>query len=207
MKTIFIQTHRGNVPVRYHHFAVRNQRWKLVHPTGFGRLAPRDDVPYELYKMAVDPREEKNLAVQYPGVVAQLKDAYDIRFDDVSTTRPDNYDPPRIVVGTDHETRTVLTWEDWRVTDDAGWGRNGKWLLRVETERTYDIELVWPEAIDPAKIEVQIGPVRAELELTRRAEKAVLRDVRIPPGEADLTATIIRNGDREGAYHVILVRR
>ncbi|MDA1277428.1 MAG: hypothetical protein O2960_25790 [Verrucomicrobia bacterium] len=110
-------------------------------------------------------------------------------------------------VRTDHETRTVLTWEDWRVTDDAGWGRNGKWLLRVETERTYDIELVWPEAIDPAKIEVQIGPVRAELELTRRAEKAVLRDVRIPPGEADLTATIIRNGDREGAYHVILVRR
>ncbi|MDA1276674.1 MAG: arylsulfatase, partial [Verrucomicrobia bacterium] len=105
MKTIFIQTHRGNVPVRYHHFAVRNQRWKLVHPTGFGRLAPRDDVPCELYKMAVDPREEKNLAVQYPGVVAQLKDAYDIRFDDVSTTRPDNYDPPRIVVGTDCERR------------------------------------------------------------------------------------------------------
>ncbi len=36
-RTIVIQTHRGDVPVRYHHCATRSQRWKLVHSSGFGR--------------------------------------------------------------------------------------------------------------------------------------------------------------------------
>jgi len=48
-RTIFIQSHRGDVPVRYHHFAARNQRWKLVHPSGFGRESFDGEPRFELF--------------------------------------------------------------------------------------------------------------------------------------------------------------
>ena len=36
-RAICIQAHRGDVPYRYHNFMLRTKRWKLVHPSGFGR--------------------------------------------------------------------------------------------------------------------------------------------------------------------------
>ncbi len=34
-REVVIQAHRGDVPQRHHNFMIRNQRWKLVHASGF----------------------------------------------------------------------------------------------------------------------------------------------------------------------------
>lgn len=206
-RTIFIQSHRGNIPVLYHHFAVRNQRWKLVRPTGFGREAPSETVPFELYDMTVDPKEQDNLAATKPVILETLKRAYAAQFSDVSTTRPDNFAPPRIIVGSNHEIRTVLTQQDWRVKDNTGWGRNGEWHLRFEGEHRYDIELLWPDAIDPAQIEVNIGNVQETLEVKSATRSALLRNVQIPEGDAELAARITQKGTALQPYQVVLIQK
>lgn len=206
-RMLLIQTHRGDVPVLGHHFAVRDQEWKLVHPTGFGRSQPLADVPLELYDMTADPAEEHNLASSRPEVVERLMRGYRERFADVSATRSDNYAPPRMILGTDHETRTVLTRQDWRVGDDQGSGKNGRWLLDFAVEATYDIELAWPEPVAPGLVQLEIGSLHLRRILTRATRSMVLEGVHVPPGHADLRVVLSREGSVDDTYHVILVRK
>ena len=125
-RNVVIQTHRGDIPVRYHHFMIRNQRWKLVHPSGFGRQSFDGAPAFELYDMEADPLESTDIAQQQPETVKDLLAAYDAWFDDVGSTRSDNYLPPRIVVGTPSESPTVLTRQDWR---HGTWGAGFERLL------------------------------------------------------------------------------
>ena len=64
--------------------------------------------------MLEDPYALTDLAAERADVVGDLMIRYNAWFDDVSSTRPDNYAPPRIHVGTPHENPTVLTRQDWR---------------------------------------------------------------------------------------------
>jgi len=126
-----IQSHRGDQPVRYNNFMIRNSRWKLVHPSGFGRESLAGEPNFQLFDLNNDPYELHNVAAIKPDVVKQMKAAYDRWFDDVGSTRPDNYAPPRIHVGTQHENPVVLTRQDWRHTNGRPWARDsqGHWLL------------------------------------------------------------------------------
>ena len=94
-RTLFIQSHRGDVPVRYHHFAARNQRWKLLHASGFGKEGFRCAPRLELYDMQLDPLETREVSRFFPEVVKEMTVAYDRWFDDVAATRPNNYAPTK----------------------------------------------------------------------------------------------------------------
>ncbi|MEM7395027.1 MAG: arylsulfatase, partial [Verrucomicrobiota bacterium] len=142
-RTLFIQTHRGNQPVRYHHFMARDDRWKLVRTSGFGREQPPADHPFELFDLQNDKSETKNLAAEHPDIVKRLKAEYDAWFDDVSSTRKNNYAPPRIVIGTDHETETLLSKQDWRDVKGPGWGTTGQWYVRADRKAVYDATIVF----------------------------------------------------------------
>jgi len=201
------QTHRGNVPERFHHMAIRDARWMLVHPTGFGRETMPPERPFELYDLIADPGQTNNLAARHPEQVVRLKQAYEAWFEEVSHTRPDNFAPPRIVAGTDHETRTVLTWEDWRVEQPEGWGRNGRWLMTFASDQTYDVEFLWPEVQGPGMLEFRVGAVRRSVEVPSATARVVLKNVRIPTGDAALSGAL-QAGDKEvDLYHVVLNRR
>ncbi len=65
-RTLVIQSHRGDVPVRYHHFMIRDQQWKLLHASGFGRERFEGEPAFELYDMVNDPTESKNLLAEQP---------------------------------------------------------------------------------------------------------------------------------------------
>ena len=129
-RLVVIQSHRGNTPSRYNHFAAITQDWKLVHPTGFGRESFEGTPNFELFHVKSDPLEMNNVADQFPEKVAELKLAYDAWFDDVGSTRPDNYAPPKIVIGSDQAPTTTLTRQDWRHLAGGNWGAKslGYWI-------------------------------------------------------------------------------
>ncbi|MCP4591264.1 MAG: arylsulfatase, partial [bacterium] len=158
-RTIFIQAHRGNRPVRYHHFAARSQQWKLLHASGFGKESFVGDAQFELYDMENDPLEEHNLAKERPEVVRKMLRAYEKWFSDVSHTRPGNYDPPRIHIGTTHEDPVVLTRQDWRHVQGRPWGgdSNGYWALHAARPGEYDVRLRFPETKVKGRATVEMG--------------------------------------------------
>lgn len=206
-RTLVLQTHRGNSPIATHHIAVRSQRWKLVHPTGFGREEMPADVPWELYDMTADGTEASNLASTQPDIVRRLSEAYATWFEDVSSTRPDNYAPPRIVIGSDHDTTTVLTWQDWRVENAPGWGRGGRWLLRAERDDVYEVVLRWREPIEPARIVLRAGDAERTVRLDEVGDRVEIRGLAIAQGDLELAVEITREGKGDEAYQVILNRR
>ena len=104
-RALVIQSHRGDAPQRYHNALLRTQRWKLLCPSGFGGRNAQQ--PLELYDMLADPLEQRDRAGDFPEVVGDLQRAYNVWFDDVSSTRPDNYAPPRIHIGHPPVPRTL----------------------------------------------------------------------------------------------------
>jgi arylsulfatase/arylsulfatase A len=145
-RTLFFQWHRGDVPQRYRGFAARESRFKLVQARGTqeGVWRAENDAKFELFDLKSDPAEKTNIAVDHPEVVHRLKAAYDRWFDDVSSTR--GYDPPLILVGTDHESPTRLTRQDWR-DSGGGWDnhRVGEWRVRIVNADTYKVRVEFPE--------------------------------------------------------------
>ncbi|MCB1125264.1 MAG: arylsulfatase, partial [Verrucomicrobiae bacterium] len=202
-----LQSHRGDAPISFHNIAVRSQRWKLVHPTGFGREQMPGDVSWELYDMSQDLAEGSNLVTNQPAEMKRLAEAYAAWFKDVSSTRPDNYAPPRIVIGSDHDVSTLLTRQDWRVDDPEGWGKGGRWLLHAERDGVYDLILRWPEPVEPATIEVLAGGVERSVALERASDRVEISGLAIPAGDLDLRVRVLRGSKQEDAYQVVLNRR
>jgi len=104
-RNLFFQWDSGQVPRRSHSFAVRNQRYKLVQPTGMdspnqkhildryaeicaaqGREVRTMTGPprYELYDITHDPGEFEDIAPDHPKILDQMKKAYDDWFTDVT---------------------------------------------------------------------------------------------------------------------------
>ena len=210
-RTIFIQSHRGNEPVRYHHFAARGQRWKLLHNSGFGRHDFSGPPAFALYDLAQDPLETRDVAAEHPEVVAQMRAAYDAWFDEVGATRPDNYAPPRIHVGTEHENPVVLTRQDWRYEgEEGGWNRNarGHWLLHAPEEGIYDVRFRFdPEEEVPGVARLKVGDAERTEPLERGAESVTFGDVRLPHGDLRLDAILTHGDLTRGVHQVDVIRK
>jgi len=213
-RPIVIQTHRGNQPVRYHHFMIRQGNWKLVHPTGFGYEGfkkPPTFEKLELYNLSKDPREQNNLASENPDFVKRLIKAYDHWFDDVSSTREDNYAPPRIHIGTPHENPVTLTRQDWR---DGRWDRNsnGHWEIHIAEAGSYDFEIVFAPSKEEVGVELEISRDDASADVVSElaphgANHLVIEDVELDAGDARLKVTLT-DGDKErGPFNVHVRRR
>ena len=207
-RQLFLQVHRGDTPVKYHHFAAIGQTYKLVHPTGFGREEMPAGVPYELYNLEEDPGETINLADSLSSEKERLLKAYEAWFDDVSSTRPNNYAKPPIIVGTEKETRTVLSAQDWTKRSGNGWGKSGSWRLKVDKAADFDIEVILQESSPNAEARLTF----ADQELTQSfgAEESRLRfeNVSLPPGELDLSGSVsTEEGPISALFHVVLLKK
>jgi arylsulfatase A-like enzyme len=187
-RTLFAQGHRGDEPVLYHNFAAREERWKLVSATGFGsETMPASGPKFELFDMQADPYEQHDLAAQHPEIMAKLKSEYEAWFKDVSATRPDNYAPPKIVVGSKAEPTTVLTRQDWR---GAGWGPTdeGHWMVSIEKEQPADVKVIVARADSERTLRLEIGSLKAEAKLVAKATEHVFRRQNLPAGEQKVAA-------------------
>jgi arylsulfatase A-like enzyme len=205
-RTLFFQSHRGDHPVLYHNCAVRTERWKLVHNSGFGKEQFTGDPKFELFDMVHDPYETRDVAADHRDIVEDLKHRYEAWFADVSSTRPDNYAPPRICLGTAHEDPTVLTRQDWR---GANWSTNdcGHWEVLVTQPGRYDVKLLFKPLGKPGKAQFKLGQTQAERDIAPRDGSAVLEGVELPAGPANLEAWVIDGPKRAGVMFVEVSRR
>ncbi len=210
-RTLFIQAHRGNQPVLYHNFAARSQRWKLLHASGFGRESFRGPVALELYDMRNDPLETTDVAAHHPDVVRRMREAYEAWFADVGGTRPDNFAPPRIRVGTSHEPVTVLTRQDWRHTVGRPWSRQsqGHWLLHVTTSDDYRVACRFSPARRQTVAELRVDgdtTLRLQTPISPDASKCVFESVPLREGPARLEVTLREAGDVRGIHQADVSR-
>jgi arylsulfatase A-like enzyme len=150
-RNIFMQWHRGDEPVRYRNYAVITQQYKLYRP--------HEDQRDELYDILNDPFEQQDVASEHPDVVATLRTDYEQWFSDVSSTRPDNYAPPRIVIGTQHETTTTLTRQDWRIHGEDGWDdvHQGHWEIHNPQTADYQVEVRFSRRLDDGTVRLSFG--------------------------------------------------
>ena len=195
---LVLQTHRGDTTVPFHNAAIRNQRWKLLRASGASRETLPPNAVFELYDLVADPGEKHDRAAEHPETVRQLEQAYARWFEDVSTTRPDNFAPPRIVVGSPREPETVLTSQDKRVPENG-------WLLHVARGGPYAVELRWKEPLArPGTIEVRIGGEikRGRIEAGRNSARVAFLD--IPTGDTVLVARAVESPGLADPPHVAL---
>jgi len=199
-RTVVIQAHRGNVPVKFHHFAARGQKWKLVHPSGFGKESFEGDPRFELYDMEADPLEEHDLAAERPDVLAKLVADYEAWWDDVGSTRPDNYAPPRIHIGTVHENPTVLTRQDWRHDKGGLWAAdsNGFWELFAARTGRYRFRLRFPEMKADGEAMLRIDARSITRSLAAGATECVFEDIEIKAGDLRFQAVLLAGDEARG---------
>lgn len=209
-RMIVIQSHRGDKPVLYNNFAARTQRWKLLNASGFGNETLKGEPKFELYDMTWDPLEEKDLAREKPEVVEAMRRRYEQWFEDVGGTRSDNYAPPRIYIGTEHENPVVLTRQDWRHIKGGAWApdSNGYWELFAAASGKYDIKLRFPELKTEAKATLELeGTANLEADIPKGALEYTFEAVPIKSGNLRLLATITSGTVSKGPWKVDVGRR
>ena len=205
-RTLFLQSHRGDVPQAEHHFAARSARWKLVRSSGFGNERPDPRVPFELFDMQADPYETRDVAGDHPEVVADLRRQYAAWFADVSQTRPDNYAPVRLAIGSPHENPTVLTRQDWRGADWRPDDR-GYWEIDVIEAGTFDVTLRWARKNQPVELELNVGGVRRRERAEPGSRELSMRNVMLPAGPTRVEATVWVGDQPTGVRFVEFERR
>ncbi len=187
-RAIVIQAHRGTYPTLYHNFAIRIQRWKLLHASGFQTRDYDGNPDFELYDMVNDPYEMNNLADSRPEVLSRLKKRYLSWFADVGNTRPDNYAAPRIHINPDEEHPVVLTRQDGEHFNGAPFRPTsmGKWKLLVEKPDKYAIRFRFAELEQEGKAVLRLNGRRRSVDVAKGVSAVTFPPIHLSRGPLDL---------------------
>ena len=141
-RNLYFQWHRGDVPQKYRCFAVRNEKFKLVQSRERGNdiHISEDMFKFELFDIANDPFEKKDISKIHPGIVESMKADYAKWFDDVCA---EGFKTPEIIIGSEFENLTVLTHEDRK--NAGSWGSDqyfdAYWCVRFVQSYSYMIKV------------------------------------------------------------------
>ena len=184
---LFFQWHRGDVPELGRAFAVHGPKYKLVQAAGVG--GDTFTAKPELFDIANDPFEEKDLSSEKPEVLKDLRGRYEKWFGDVKSTR--NFEGPRIHLGHDREKITTLTRQDWR-GPKAGWTpeSEGHWDVRFTKAGTYRLTLDFPAAKEKRTATVRIGDKIVSATVEPGITRSVLEAPSVPSKDAKLEVWI-----------------
>lgn len=139
LRCLVHQWHRGDTPVKYRNYMITDGRYKLCRPAD-------EAAPDELYDLLADPAESRNLASHEPTAVSRLRTEYEKWFDDVSSTRADNYAPVPAILGDVRQNPVRLNRNDWRVHARDGWDDDiaAHWEVEWTRPGRYFLTLLLP---------------------------------------------------------------
>ncbi|MDA1165054.1 MAG: arylsulfatase [Planctomycetota bacterium] len=208
-RQVVLQTHRGDTPQQFHNFSLHEHPWKLVHPSGFGKESFNGEPALQLYDLSADPRQQNDVAAEHPEVLRRLRAGYENWFADVSSSRPDNYAPPRIVIGTPHERQSVLTRQDWRHSAGKNWASdsNGFWLLEAREPGSYEVEVIFDTDHPAGKATITVGSTSMPLDIPADQRRGHSMMLTLPAGKLKLAVDVVFNGKTQGPHQVILTRK
>lgn len=205
-RTLFFQWHRGDRPELYRAFAARSQRYKLIQPQGNGENKPPTALDFQLYDMADDPLEQRNVAAAHPAIVTTMRSEYQAWFKDVTSGR-DYADRgiARIAIGSPHENPVRLTRQDWRGAQ-AGWTSTslGHWEVDVRRSGAYDITVRFAKVNQAGTISVALGERKLQKELRAGATTATFNQVRLASGAGRLESWVTQDDRRIGLLDVVI---
>jgi arylsulfatase A-like enzyme len=204
-RTLFFQWHRGDVPERYRACAARGPQFKLVQATGV-QLNSKVESKWELFDLLADPYEQHDLASQKPEIAAKLKGEYEQWFADVTKK---GFDPPRIQIGTPHESPTRLTRQDWRGPRNTDWNGTtglGYWLVNVPKGGTFDVAIRNKDAKFGSTLRFSMAGVTAEEKIAAGNSVTTFRGLKVPAGDAKLEAWLERGDEMAGVWDVEVKR-
>ncbi len=187
-RTVVIQAHRGDQPLLYHNFMARKNFMKLVHPSPFWRDTFEGEPDFQLYDLSKDPYELDDISDENPEIVQRLLGDYEAWFLDVSSGREDPWAPPRIIIGTEHEKKTVLTRQDWRHTHGRPWARDsrGQWHVKIASEGPYRIDCRFSSKPEPGVATLICGEFEVQQALLPTTRTCSFARVMLPTGDAEL---------------------
>ena len=200
-RDIFIQAHRGNEPVPRHHMLMRNQRWKLLRASGFGNETPPAGTPFELYDMENDQGETNNLAEQRPEIVEAMLQRYQTWFEDVSSTRPENYAPPRMHLHATLNPELILNSQDRRELADGY-----EWHIALDQPGTYEIELEWAEPSSPQEVNLTLDSISVAAKIGEGMKTYRTRLSHLPAGPLNLVMRISSAKNRPQPPYFVKIR-
>jgi len=208
-REIVIQAHRGDKPILYHNFAIRDQQWKLLNASGFGKHTFEEEPNFELYNIQNDPYEMKNVVDKHPEIAERLKKSYETWFEDVSNTRPDNYAPPRIVIGSEFENPVILTRQDWR-SQKGSWGAdgsNGYWLLRAAQSGPYAIRVRFNPTQEDGKAELEIANQTISKHFAGNQNEIIFENIQISAVNFKLQVFLNMPSKTHGPWKVDVIKK
>ena len=207
-RTLFFQWHRGDTPELHRAFAARSQRYKVIQPLGNGANKLPPTFGFELYDMANDPLQQRNVAAEQPEIVTGMTNQYEAWFKDVTGGR-DYADRgvARIVIGSSRENPVRLTRQDWR-GPQAGWTATslGHWEVDVQRAGMYDVTLRFAELAKPGTISFALGASTLQKEVPAGAGSAVFNRVRLTGGAGRLESWVTQDDRRIGMLDVVVAR-
>jgi len=183
-RSLYMQWHRGDVPVRYRNYAVITQQYKLYRP--------QENQPDELYDIAADPYETTDLAADQPDLVKRLRAHYDAWLNEMAATRGiGTFDPVPIAIGTPQENPVLLTQNDWRLLGEEGWNHNnlrGYWRLQAEQTGAYTATVRFRTDVPAGVVHLQVGEQRWVQRAAAGERICTFTGLRLGPGRLHLEA-------------------
>ncbi|QDT95590.1 Arylsulfatase precursor [Gimesia aquarii] len=204
-RSLFLQWHRGDQPTPHTNAAVVTQNFKMTFS--------KQNEPGKLFDLRNDPAEKRDLSSEKPALAKDLTRQYDTWFADVSSTRPDNYAPPRIHVGNAKEPTTVLTRQDWRYAGPKGkgWTRDarGHWLIHIEQGGSYDIKVQFKKQQDQkeAELTVSVGKDQFHAKVPADSSEYVFHNVTLHPGKQTVDVKVTEGETERGPMLVYLTKK
>lgn len=210
VREIFLQGHTGPDPVKYIHFAVRSQKYKLLspHDNPYGPISPltpaeqnRAIAGLELYDIENDPSEISNIAKQHPEIVASLLAKYERWFDQVMTDR--GPDPPqRIHIGTQFQPVVHLSRFDWGGPGAYKQGNKlGYWYV-TSHPGAYKISVTHQKAVPGTMLHIRYNGEDVKKEITTGMSETVVDRVNFKEGNGKLEIFLTSAGINSGPLFV-----
>lgn len=154
-RPLFFVWARG-YPQRYSNMAVRLGRYKLVGNSEHGES---EDL-LKLFDLENDPCELIDISKDLPEVKASLLEELDRWYNEIIVS-PHLLEPPRMLLGSEHENPVILGRNDWKGPKAMQWSSAeafGYWDIAVEDQGPYNVKMIFKDPFPgPGQAKIRVG--------------------------------------------------